>query len=252
VTRPVRHHARVVLLDIEGTTTPMAFVHDVLFPYARRRLADWCRRQSGADVYQEVLRLLAVEHAADRARGESVPDWHDGSRASADASLQAYAAWLMDIDRKSPGLKLLQGRVWEEGYRSGDLRGEVFPDVAPALRRWHGAGVRLAIYSSGSERAQRLLFSSTRDGDLTPLIAGFFDTGVGAKVSPESYARIQSELGVAAGDVVFVSDVTAELAAARQAGSRPVLCVRPGNRPQPDAAAYEAVSSFDELDVRTE
>ena len=187
---------RVVLLDIEGTTTPISFVHDVLFPYARARIG---------------------------------PEWHAA----------------MDRDEKSSELKRLQGLIWEQGYRAGELHGEVFADVAPAIRRWRAAGLRVAIYSSGSELAQRLLFGSTPDGDLTPLIDGFFDTSVGPKKVPASYAEIARRLGCAPREILFVSDVTAELAAAREAGCQVVLSVRPGNAAADEP--FEAVTSFDHL-----
>ena len=250
MTRENDRGGRIVLLDIEGTTTPIAFVDDVLVPFARTALADWCRRHASSDDYREVLGRLAAEHAADRARGEPAPPWHDDSLETADRSMQAYACWLMDRDRKSPALKRLQGWVWEEGYRAGVLRGDVYPDVAPAMRRWRGAGLRTAIYSSGSETAQRRLFESTAEGDLSPLIDGFFDTAVGPKVESASYAAIASRLDVTPAAITFLSDVTAELRAAVTAGCRGLLCVRPGNRPQPEAGAYRQISSFDELDVQ--
>lgn len=243
-------NVRVVLLDIEGTTTPIAFVYDVLVPFAAERLPDWCRRHAGSREYRDVCDRLAAEHAVDRARGEAVPTWADDSPETRDRSLQEYARWLMARDRKSPGLKLLQGFIWEEGYQSGLLRGDVFADVPPALRRWRGAGIRIAIYSSGSELAQRRLFESTPAGDLTGLIERFFDTVVGPKVAASSYRMIAAELGTATSEIQFVSDVTAELRAAAEAGCQTVLCVRPGNRPQGDAGDFPQISSFDDLDVQ--
>jgi enolase-phosphatase E1 len=153
----------------------------------------------------------------------------------------------MDRDRKSPGLKALQGHIWEDGYREGALTGDVFPDVPTAFRRWRDAGVRVSIYSSGSVLAQRLLFSSTPYGDLTPHIDRFFDTSVGAKVSADSYRRIAEALGLPASRQLFVSDVVAELDAARGAGYRVLLSVRPGNRPQQIAIPVDVVERFDEI-----
>jgi enolase-phosphatase E1 len=239
-----------VLLDIEGTTTPVAFVYDVLFPFARAELAGWCQRHAGSDPYRRIMTELAAEHASDRARGERVPPWDEATPEAADRSLQAYVSWLMDVDRKSPGLKRLQGLIWEEGYRAGALRGEVYPDVARALARWRADGIRTAIYSSGSELAQKRLFESTPSGNLSALIDGYFDTAVGPKTDPASYAAIASRLTVSPEAIVFVSDVTAELSAAARAGCRPVLCVRPGNSPQADAAAYRQITSFEDLDVQ--
>lgn len=232
----------VVLLDIEGTTTPIAFVHETLFPFARARVRAFLAAHGGDLDVGRARDLLIAEHQADLVR--DTPPF--ASPESIDA-LVSYVEWLMDRDRKSPGLKLLQGEVWEEGYRSGDLRGEIFDDVAPAIRRWHEAGLRVAIYSSGSELAQRRLFESTRHGDLTPLLAGFFDTRVGAKVESASYPRIASALGVSPSGILFVSDITRELAAAREAGLHVVLSLRPGNAPEPDRALYDCLESFDEL-----
>ena len=233
---------RVVLLDIEGTTTPIAFVHETLFPYARQRARVFLDAHGDDLEVRRARDLLVAEHAIDLDR--DAPPF--ASPKTIDA-LVDYVEWLMDRDRKSPGLKLLQGEIWEQGYRSGELRGLVFGDVAPAIRRWHDAGLRVAIYSSGSELAQRRLFESTADGDLTPLLSGLFDTRVGAKVESASYARIASALGVTLSTMLFVSDVTRELAAAREAGVQVVLSLRPGNLPQPDQALYDCVSSFDEL-----
>jgi len=240
------HRARqVVLLDIEGTTTPIAFVHEVLFPFARAHLGAFLRAHSQTPEVREARRLLTVEHAHDEAHGGRPPAWRTDAPGDA---LEPYVEWLMDRDRKSPGLKLLQGQIWEQGYQAGQLRGQVYPDVPPAMRRWRAAGRRVAIYSSGSELAQRRLFQSTEHGDLTPLIDGFFDTAVGAKIAGESYTRIAARLGVAPSSMLFASDVTKELAAARDAGVEVLLSLRPGNSAQPDADAYRSVRSFDEIE----
>lgn len=237
---------RVVLLDIEGTTSPIAFVHERLFPYAYARLGRWLAAHAGTDRRRDIIATLRAEHAADVARGEDVPRWPSGD-AGGDAPAVAYLEWLMRRDRKSPALKELQGLIWEDGYQAGDLHGEVFEDVPAALRRWRAAGVAIAIYSSGSELAQRRLFASLPAGDLTPLISAFFDTRVGAKTAAASYARIAAALGRAAGDVLFVSDAAAELRAAAEAGCQVLLSRRPGNAPQPDAAHVDAIDRFDDL-----
>jgi enolase-phosphatase E1 len=226
-----------ILLDIEGTTTPITFVHEVLFPYARQRLASFLDARSGDPSVAEIIARLRGERAADSAEA-SAPPWAEGDH----PGLVAYLEFLMDQDRKSSGLKAVQGLIWEEGYRRGDLHGIVFPDVAPAMRRWHAAGKRIAIYSSGSVLAQRLLFSTTPDGDLTTIIDGFFDTGVGAKVDANSYRRISEALGVPPARVLFVSDVDAELAAAAKAGCQVLLSERPGNPPQ--SGVYKGAGVF--------
>jgi enolase-phosphatase E1 len=228
---------KAVLLDIEGTTTPIAFVYGVLFPFARAHLTEFIRAHAASPAVEDLTRRLAAEHAADQSRGEEPPPWPAGAA--------TYALWLMDRDRKSPGLKGLQGLVWEQGYQAGQLRGQVFPDVPAAIRRWRHAGLDVAIYSSGSELAQRRLFESTEHGDLTPLLSGFFDTAVGAKTSADSYARVAKALGREPREVLFISDVTAELVAARIAGLQTRLAIRPGNPPQPGAEDFEAVTTFD-------
>ena len=239
---------RAVLLDIEGTTTPIAFVHDVLFPYARARLAEYLSSERDSPAVADVLTRLAAEHADSRARGEQPPPLITRQATGWLDSAVQYAGWLMDRDRKSPGLKLLQGLIWERGYQAGELRGQVFDDVPPAIRRWRDAGLRVAIYSSGSELAQRRLFESTGQGNLALLLSGFFDTAVGAKTAADSYRKIAVALALEPQAMLFVSDVTAELDAATAAGLRGVLSVRPGNPPQP-ANSYDAVTSFDEIAV---
>ena len=247
---------RAILLDIEGTTTPVTFVYDVLFPYARARLLTYLDQHRDSDRVGDVTRRLVDEWARDHARGdewardhargESPPEWREATVDERLHSAADYAAWLMQRDRKSPGLKLLQGFIWEEGYRAGDLHGEVFDDVPAALARWHAAGLTLAIYSSGSVLAQRLLFGATAHGDLTPLFSGFFDTSVGAKTERASYARIAAELRQRPEAILFISDVVAELAAARAAGCQVALSMRPGNAEQP-ADPAPIVRNFDEI-----
>lgn len=233
---------RAVLLDIEGTTTPMAFVHEVLFPYARARLARYLEAHWEEREVAEVRRRLTEEYEQ-----ESRSETRTGLRTAADVA--AFALRLMDRDRKSPGLKLLQGLIWEEGYRVGQLRGQVYEDVPGSIRRWRASGADVAIYSSGSELAQRLLFQSTPHGDLTPHLKAFFDTSVGAKVDEASYTRIATALGRPPGEILFVSDVMAELKAARDAGMAVVLSMRPGNPPQTSAETLEIVTSLDQIDV---
>jgi methylthioribulose 1-phosphate dehydratase/enolase-phosphatase E1 len=141
----------------------------------------------------------------------------------------------------------LQGLIWEDGYQAGELRGEVWDDVPVAMRQWRKEGKSIGIYSSGSEQAQRLLFASTTAGDLTPLIAAFFDTRVGAKIESQSYTRIAEALGESPSSILFVSDVTAELHAARTAGLDVVLSIRPGNAPQTNADQFRTVRALTEI-----
>jgi enolase-phosphatase E1 len=226
----------MILLDIEGTTTPISFVTDTLFPYARVHLPRYLAEQGGTPEVRRTVARLHEEYERDQERGEPVPEW----------APPAYLAWLMDRDRKSPALKDLQGRVWEEGFRNGTLVGEVYEDVPRALARWREAGLPVGIYSSGSVRAQQWLFRRSSAGDLTPFLAWHFDTAVGAKQDPTSYARIAEDVNVEPAEILFVSDVAAELDAARIAGLRTVMSVRPGNPAQPDKG-HRAVSTFDQL-----
>jgi enolase-phosphatase E1 len=235
---------QAIVLDIEGTTTPIAFVHDVLFPFARVHLREYLQNRLNADRLREPIRRLREEWSADVAGGEQPPGALD--LASEAEAVMVYVEWLMDRDRKSPGLKSLQGQIWEQGYRAGVLKGEVFSDVPPALLRWREARLEVAIYSSGSELAQRLIFGTTAHGDLTPFISRFVDTAVGAKIAPESYRRIAADLARQPDRLLFVSDVTTELDAARSAGCQVLLCLRPGNRPQPKNP-YTAISTFEEI-----
>lgn len=202
-----------LLLDIEGTTTSIAFVYDTLFPFARAHL--------GA--------FLDARWEAPAVAG-AVAELGDGSAASPEAAL-ALALALMDDDVKDTGLKALQGLVWEDGYASGELVGHVFDDVPDAMRAWRTGGGAIHIYSSGSVAAQRLLFGHTAGGDLTPLIDGYFDTTTGPKRQPQSYAAIAEAIGRAPAEIIFVTDVVAEADAAAEAGVVPVISRRPGNAP---------------------
>jgi enolase-phosphatase E1 len=237
---------RGVVLDIEGTTTPISFVYDVLFPYARTHLRDFLERHGPSGLLGEVVRLLREEHAADVRRGDAPPPLPADVSSGNAVDLEPYVVWLMDRDRKSPGLKLLQGLIWQGGFADGSLRGEVFPDVAPALDRWHAREIDVAIYSSGSVLAQRLIFGHTASGDLTPRISQFFDATIGPKRSADSYRHIASELNRLPNELLFLSDVHAELLAARAAGFKAMLCVRPGN-PEPPREGETAVETFDEI-----
>jgi len=235
-----------VVLDIEGTTTPISFVYDVLFPYARTNLREFLATHGPTGLLAEVDRNLREEHAADVARGDSPPPLPADVSSGNASDLEPYAVWLMDRDRKSPGLKLLQGLIWQRGFSDGTLRGEVFPDVAPALDRWRARAIDVAIYSSGSVLAQRLIFGHTPSGDLTPRISQFFDATIGPKRSADSYRHIASELHLAPNELLFLSDVHAELLAARAAGFKTMLCVRPGN-PEPPREGETAVETFDDI-----
>lgn len=226
---------RGILLDIEGTTTPISFVHDVLFSYARTHVRDYLAKHSDDEDVRKDIHLLNEEY-----EGEDFP-------ANDIDALTNYINELIDLDRKSTGLKSLQGKIWHEGYSDGSLKAEVFPDVAPAFARWRVAGLTVSIFSSGSVLAQQLLFAHTEAGDLTPFISHYFDTGVGKKGEPDSYRHIAETIELQPKEILFLSDVVAELAAAREAGMLTALSIRPGNQPQNSAEQYRQIHSFDEL-----
>jgi enolase-phosphatase E1 len=238
---------RAIVLDVEGTTTPISFVYDTLVPYARAGVRRYLDAHAGSPECQSILERLRLEHEADARQAIDVPKWTDTTVAARDDSVVRYATWLMDRNRKSPALKDLQGRIWEEGYRTGAFVGELFDDVAPALHRWQQQGIGAGIFSSGSVLAQKLLFRHSVAGDLTPFLRWHFDTSTGTKTDPESYRRIASTLAASPSRIVFVSDVVRELDAAHAAGLQTVLCLRPGNTPLADGQGYSTIHSFDEL-----
>ena len=221
-----------ILLDIEGTTTPIRFVYDVLFPFARAHAHEHLNHAT-----EQALKL---DHDRDVARGLEPlpPPWSSGAL--------AYVHWLIDQDRKTTALKELQGRIWQDGYRRGELRGEVFLDVPPALERWQRAGIDIRIFSSGSILAQQLIFTTTPQGDLTHFLNGYFDTTTGPKAEASSYSVIAAAFALPASQILFVSDVVRELDAAAAAGLDVCLAVRPGNPPQPQNT-YRRISSFAEI-----
>lgn len=219
-----------ILLDIEGTTTPISFVYAALFPYARAHVSE--------NLGSEDIAALRLSYESDLQNGFTPPAW---SAVPVD-----YIHWLMDQDRKSTALKNLQGKIWLTGYQQGALQGEVFGDVPAALARWQQEGIDVRIYSSGSMLAQRLLFSSTRSGDLTKFLNGYFDTTTGSKVEEKSYVVIGLAFGCAPGEILFISDVVRELDAARKAGMQTALCIRPGNHPQ-SPGTHRTILSFEEI-----
>jgi len=223
----------MILLDIEGTTTPIAFVHEVLFSYARTHARDFLRNNQDSDDVRADIALLREEHASDKSNNLEPPE-----------SIADYIDWLIDRDRKSTGLKSLQGKIWRQGYRDGSLKSQVFADVAPAFQRWRAAGLKISIFSSGSVLAQQLLFAHTDAGDLTKFIDGYFDTNVGKKAEAESYRKIAVAMDLKPSEILFISDVVAELEAAKEAGMKTLLSIRPGNSLQ---EWPQAIHSFDEV-----
>ncbi|PPT91173.1 acireductone synthase [Xanthomonas theicola] len=228
---------RVILTDIEGTTSSISFVKDVLFPYARRALPGFVGVHGQQPQVRQWLDAVAAECS--------------GARSDA-ALVETLQGWI-DQDRKHTALKALQGMIWEAGYRDADFAAHIYPDAAAALRRWHADGHRLYVYSSGSVPAQKLFFGHSDAGDLRGLFSGWFDTEVGAKREAASYARIAEATGAAPAQIVFLSDVVAELDAARDAGLDAVLVDRRQDYPAPRLGAacngHRRVDSFADLAV---
>jgi len=226
---------RAVLTDIEGTTSSISFVKDVLFPYARRQLPAFVRQHGAEPEVRRWLDATAVDA---------------GGICNDDTLIETLQGWI-DSDYKHTALKALQGMIWAAGYDSGDYAAHIYPDAARALRRWHGQGHALYVFSSGSVPAQKLLFGHTTDGDLTPLFSGYFDTEIGGKRAADSYRRILEAIDRPAADVIFLSDVVEELDAARIAGLDTVLLDRIEDYPQPrdaDAAhGHRRAVSFDQI-----
>lgn len=220
---------KVILTDIEGTTSAVSFVFDVLFPYARQHLPAFLRERAAEPAVAEQIAAVRAES------GE------------ADADLERVIAILLEwiaADRKATSLKALQGMVWAQGYRAGQLKGHVYPDAVAALRAWHAAGYTLGVYSSGSIQAQKLIFGCSEAGDLTALFDAYFDTTSGGKREAASYARIAATLGRPAGEILFLSDVVEELDAARAAGMATCGLAREGG----ELAGHRTVASFAAID----
>jgi enolase-phosphatase E1 len=226
----------LVLTDIEGTTSSISFVKEVLFPYARRELPRFVREHGDEPDVRRWLDAVAAEN---------------GGICQDAVIVETLQGWI-DEDRKHTALKALQGMLWDAGYRDRDYAAHMYPDAVDALRRWHAAGHAIAVYSSGSVAAQKLFFGYSEAGDLSPLLLEYFDTEIGGKREAASYRRIAEALGRAPAEIVFLSDVVAELDAARDAGLRTVLIDRREDYPQPRTGeathGHVRVESFADVD----
>ena len=223
---------KAIVTDIEGTTSAVSFVFDVLFPYAARHLPDFVR--ANAERADVAAQLLAVRQ--------------DSGEPGADVErvIAILLGWIAE-DRKATPLKALQGMVWEQGYLAGQLKGHVYPDAVEALQRWHREGYQLFVYSSGSIQAQRLIFGCSEAGDLSGLFSGYFDTTTGPKREAQSYQRIAQAIGLEAPAILFLSDIVQELDAAQQAGMATCGLVRDGG----ELAGHVNVASFAQIDLST-
>ncbi len=220
---------RAIVTDIEGTTSDIRFVHNVLFPYARERLATFVNAQQYAEPVNTILDNLREEIAEPQASTRKLID-----------TLFSF----MDEDRKSTALKALQGIIWQDGYVNGDFTGHLYPDVLPSLEKWKSQGIDLYVYSSGSVAAQKLLFGYSDEGDITHLFSGYFDTHIGAKRDVQSYQNIAAHIGAAPSQILFLSDIHQELDAAEQAGFRTLQLIRGDDD---GASHHHQVHQFDDI-----
>ena len=206
-----------ILTDIEGTTTEVSFVYDILFPYFRAHMDEWKTVDSAPmnDVLEQTRLLLLKEQSINLTSNEAL--------------FEQLRQWSME-DRKVTPLKTFQGMVWEQGFKSGAIKGHIYPDVKPALERWTAMGMKLAIFSSGSIAAQKQLFGFSTEGDLTPYFSAYFDTTTGMKRDEQTYQLIAQQLQASANSVLFLSDISQELEAANAAGIRTLQLVRPGTQ----------------------
>ncbi|KHS64201.1 acireductone synthase [Pectobacterium brasiliense] len=222
---------KAIVTDIEGTTSDIRFVHSVLFPYARERLADTVRQHGSDPEIAQALDALRQELGQPDADSETLI-----------AALNQF----MDEDRKSTALKQLQGIIWRAGYRNGDFQGHLYPEVATQLAAWQQQGLRLYVYSSGSVEAQQLLFGYSNAGDLRPLFSDYFDTRVGAKRETDSYRTIAQAIGLPAEQLLFLSDIRQELDAAQEAGWHTCQLIRDD---ADNVSRHRQVARFDQIDL---
>lgn len=237
-------NGRGILLDIEGTTSSIRFVYDVMFPFVRRELQSYVRKH-----WDEPALMVACDQIARDLGQDNLAHWA-GENASPHAQqemMRTEVLRLMDGDVKSTGLKQLQGLIWEQGFQSGEMQAHVYDDVPPALAAWSAAGKDVRIYSSGSVQAQQLFFGHTIAGDLLSHFRGHYDTTTGGKKEPTSYVKIAVEFGLPPGEILFLSDVPAELDAARSADLQTALVIRPGNAAVPPDHGHPEIRSFAEI-----
>ncbi|KAH8294748.1 hypothetical protein KR018_002486 [Drosophila ironensis] len=237
--------AKVVLVDIEGTTTSISFVHDVLFPYARQHVGHFLKQSWDSEETVSIVEDLQKEPTF----ADYMASLSDSSE-EVDAELIAgFVRFLIKKDLKVTPMKTLQGLIWARGYASGDLKGHVYEDVPPAFQAWRDAGLRIAVYSSGSVAAQKLIFGHSIAGNLLAHLSAHFDTHVGHKQQQQSYANIAATLGEAPQHILFLTDVPNEASAAHSAGLQAILLQRPGNAPltEEETTSYDVIPNFKAL-----
>lgn len=242
MSKSINESIKCFLLDIEGTTTPINFVHKTLFPYAKAKIDMFVETHFG-ELANEIEQLEKEYHKdfANQLYGRDF-------RGDAPETVANYLKYLIEVDRKSMPLKTIQGKIWQTGYESGELKSEMFADVPKAFDRWKEEGKTIAIFSSGSVLAQKLIFKYSNFGDLSSFISAYFDTNVGTKREAESYQKIAKELRFAPHEILFISDVSAELDAAEKAEMNTLLSIREGNGIVPKPINHDAIASFNDLE----
>lgn len=226
-----------IVTDIEGTTSSIRFVKDILFVYAEQFLADFVRKHKEERDVARQLRAISEK--------TGIP------QRDTDAIITQLRQWMRE-DSKNTELKALQGMVWEMGYQRGEFQAHIYPDVPDKLREWLDEGINLYVYSSGSEKAQRLFFRYSTFGDLRLLFAGYFDTTIGPKREAQSYRNLAEQVALAPSDILFLSDIEEELDAAAEAGMRTIWVVRPQEStvdPGKVKSKHPVVTSFDEIEL---
>ena len=233
---------KAILLDIEGTTSSVSFVYDVMFPQVRRDLSAFLQQH-----WDDVNVQLACDQIAQDAGHASVENWCGPNSMDQRENVEEEVIRLMDGDVKATGLKQLQGLIWRQGFESGEMKAHVYEEVPECLQQWRNAGIDIRIYSSGSVQAQHLFFGHTEVGDLLSTFSGHYDTTIGSKKEAASYQRIAEDWNMPVSDILFISDVVAELDAAKQSGLDTRLCLRPGNAEVDPDHGHETINSFDEV-----
>jgi enolase-phosphatase E1 len=254
---------RHILLDVEGTTSSVSYVYDVLFPYARKQLRSFLSQHWKEEKIQRACEQIAKDAgaasllewcAADSSQLNSRSNRTDIDNIEIDENIyrvEAEVTRQMDRDAKLTGLKELQGLIWTDGYNAGELRSHVYEDVAPALKTWRDAGLDVRIYSSGSVTAQKMFFANSEAGNLVPYLDGHYDTQIGPKRASASYNAIASDIGAPTEEILVLSDVVEELKAASDAGMKAVLVVRPGNAPAQEGHGLPLLRSFSEITINS-
>ncbi|MCX7759583.1 MAG: acireductone synthase [Hydrogenothermaceae bacterium] len=224
---------KAIITDIEGTTTPISFVKDVLFPYSYQKIEEFLKNHWEEEEIKKIVE--DIKHI-------------EGRDLSFEEIVNTLRRWIEE-DRKITPLKQLQGIIWEDGYKSGELKGYIYPDAYEKLKKWFEKGIKLYVYSSGSVKAQKLLFSHTNYGDLTYLFSGYFDTKIGSKIESESYKKILENIGISPENILFLSDNPEEIKAAAQSGIKVYRLVRPKDAEYIENFPYPQITSFEEINI---